>query len=444
MPEVPPRPALTRSQTMRSPVTRELEIGRRPSVLGRVGTSAEIEQVEQMVEAAALGPVPERRAVTKAELASARGILDEARTAHASGNEYDATRMQLERELAAAKSLTAGVEEELQRTKDDNKRLKVEFDELQKKFASADLACTKSLSQYAKLKREVEDIKAERDSLYKEIDYLLDEVDVLKENLTIQETNVDTLKKLSERLQEDIAKYKKRQEETADKHRLAILRMETELAKDVDELNKEYEAKEAQLRAMIKESETTRKQEVQDWINRQSRLERAAKEEVKAKNDELQKLRTKIDQLLREQIHTMRDRVKENMAPLEKQSAMPTRSGSADGARPPLDLKAYTSKVMTEISEGKKILSLDLLAKGDDFHSPVYWKGNGPVHAGDISSLDLGVKLSVDNSALLPIPKASRPSTFTSMKHNQEHLWVFGTTHGAEVAVTLRIIPPRQ
>eukprot|EP01064_Diplonema_japonicum_P026785 TRINITY_DN3835_c0_g2_i3.p1 TRINITY_DN3835_c0_g2~~TRINITY_DN3835_c0_g2_i3.p1 ORF type:complete len:107 (+),score=6.30 TRINITY_DN3835_c0_g2_i3:39-359(+) len=67
-------PGLPRSHTMRSPITRDLEIGRRPS--NRPGVSLDIEQVDKMIDRAALGPVPERRAVTKTEFSAAKTVIE--------------------------------------------------------------------------------------------------------------------------------------------------------------------------------------------------------------------------------------------------------------------------------------------------------------------------------------------------------------------------------
>ena len=319
------------------------------------------------------------------------------------------------------------------------------------------------------MKKEVEEARHERDSLTQEMDYLLDEIDMLKENLGIQETNVETLKRLAERLQEDIAKYKKRQEETAEKHRIAVLRMEAELAKDVDELRKEYEAKEGELRAMIRQSEALRKQADQEWDSRADRLE-------KAKNDELQKLRSKIELLLREEIDSMRDRVRQSEGGDGAAGAGAAAASGAAGRRPggaaavsehrggggggggggsgrasrragaPLDLYAHTADVMTELSAGRSILSLEILAKGDEFRSPVYWRGGTPTHKGDLSSMDVGIRLSVDNNVLHGLPKTSssiKPYTSTGSLH-QEQQWAFKAINGAEVIVGMRILPPEK
>ncbi|KAJ9463210.1 hypothetical protein DIPPA_01492 [Diplonema papillatum] len=364
--------------------------------------------------------------------------------------DYAALKHELEKELAGAQDITASVGAELAKTREENRKLKADFEELQKKFTTTDLACTKSLTQFAKLKRECEDIKAERDSLYNEIDHLLDEIDVLKENLGTQETNVETLKKLAEKLQQDIVKYKKRQEETSEKHRIAVLRMESEMAKDVEELSKEYEGKEAELRAMIRQSESSRQQSDQEWISREARLERTVKEELKAKNEELHKLRSRIEQLLREQIDSMRTRVdgpRAHEKPRGSLTAGPAGTTTSTGVqkrslRPAADVNQQTVDALNSVSAGKKILSLEVLAKSDDFRSPVYWKGKQPVHLSDPSIMHVGVKLSIDNAVLQTIPRAARPSLSTTLRTGQDQQWIFGTPGGGEVSIALRLIPP--
>ena len=410
-------------------------------------TTHDIQLVQRQLTEAAVGPPPDQRAVTKEEYASGLQIMKEAQTACRDANEYKAASEELNRELSIAQNLTRNTEDELAKVKDENHKMRSEYDDLQKKFTATDIACTKSLSQFSKLKREVEDIKSERDALYSEMDYLLDEIDVLKTNLTIQETNVDTLKRLSERLQEDIAKYKKRQEETAEKHRIAVLRMETELAKDVDELKKEYEAKEGELRGLLNKSESIRQQADQEWSSREARLERSATEEVKAKNKELQKLRLQIEQLLREQIDSMRDRVKDKSS--NEATTVPGRpsgGGARSSRKAPLDLYEHTADVMAEVSAGKSILSLEVLAKGDEFRSPVYWHGGTPTHIADLGSMDVGVRLSVDSSVLHAQPQQNSQSVVpyrSTLRLNQEQQWAFKTENNVEVVVGLRILPPR-
>eukprot|EP00755_Sulcionema_specki_P032898 Sspe_Gene.99694::Locus_73425_Transcript_5_10_Confidence_0.154_Length_1411::g.99694::m.99694 len=391
-------------------------------------------QVESKLDEAAVGPPPERRAVTKTEYAEAKKVIQEAKETYLDGMDYEAARQQYEKELQAAASLTAGAESELAKVREENKKLRTEIEELQKKHNAADQACNRSLTQLAKLKREVDDHKAEKTSLQREIDHLLNEIDILKQNLGIQESNVSTLKALSEKLQEDILRYRKRQDEISERHRLAILRMEMEITKDVEELNEEYSAKEAKLQKMIQESEELRRRAEQEWADREARLERLAKEEVKAKNDELQKLRLKIEQLLREQIDSVRDRVKKQSQPATPAKLVqPHRTAAA----PPKDLNIQTAEVLNSISSGKRILSLAIVTKSGDHRPPVQWRKGMPAHLSDLNSLGLAVQLSVDQSALHLIPRASRTS-LSSTTQGEE--WRFATNFGTELVVGIRFV----
>ena len=407
----------------------------------------DIVQAEKQLETAAMKPTLDRRAVTKQEYSAGLKIIEEAKELCYDGNAYQRKTDQLGADLKTLKELDSDADQELKKIKLENVKLRQDAEELQTKYKKAETSCTQSLSQFAILKREIDDMRLEKEGLQKEIDYLVDEIEVLNENLYIQEMNVDTLKNVSTKLQEDIQKYKKQQEVTAEKHRLAVLRMESEIAKDVEELNKEYEQKESELRNLLRQSEHLRQQAEREWLNREARLERSAKEEVAAKNDELQKLRTRIEQLLREQIDTMRSRVLDQQKEGTASNPLPGKS-TKRLSKVPVDLCQLTQSVLADHSSGKKILSLELSATGDEFRSPAYWQGSKPVHIGDNSSVDIGVKLCADNTSLLTLPAASRnPDAALSMStrldmQNQERTWRFGTAHGAELVLGLQIIPP--
>eukprot|EP01060_Flectonema_neradi_P008728 TRINITY_DN16235_c0_g1_i1.p1 TRINITY_DN16235_c0_g1~~TRINITY_DN16235_c0_g1_i1.p1 ORF type:complete len:446 (+),score=105.20 TRINITY_DN16235_c0_g1_i1:74-1411(+) len=435
-----PRASISRLSFSRQGSTLETPRNRGP-------LNPDILQAEKQLVAAAMKPSMERRAVTKQEYAGGLRIIEEAKEICYEGNAYQSTKEQLETDLKTINEIDKNAEQELLKIKAENTKLRLDAEELQAKYKRSELSCTQSLSQFAILKREVDDMRTEKEALQKEIDYLLDEIDVLNENLSIQEMNVDTLKNVSTKLQEDIQKYKKQQEVTAEKHRLAVLRMESEIAKDVEELNREYEQKESELRGLLRQSEHLRQQAEREWLNREARLERSAKEEVAAKNDELQKLRTRIEQLLREQIDTMRSRVLDQQQEGTASAKKPRdKTGSKRSQKVPVDLCQLTQTVLADHSSGKKILSLELSASGDEFRSPAYWQGNKPVHIGDTSSVDIGVRIRADNTSLLTLPAASRDpdvtlSTNLNMQ-NQQRTWRFGTAHGAELVLGLEIIPP--
>eukprot|EP01065_Artemidia_motanka_P018984 TRINITY_DN22399_c0_g1_i1.p1 TRINITY_DN22399_c0_g1~~TRINITY_DN22399_c0_g1_i1.p1 ORF type:complete len:525 (+),score=240.66 TRINITY_DN22399_c0_g1_i1:61-1635(+) len=432
------------------------------------GTNQDLElsilAVEAKLEQSATRPPLERRAVTKQELADGRAIMNEARALHVSGKEYEADRKQLEKEYVAARTLVADVEAQRETVMEDNKKLKTDILALQDKLKDAEGELATRRRLVVVQERRCKDLQAEKTALEKEIEKLLEEVDVLKDNLGIQETNVDRLKELAERLQEDIAKAQKRQEEMQEQHRLQILVMESEIAKDVDELNEEYSHKEEELRRLLRESADMRQKAEQDWAEREARLAKMAKEEVRAKNDELQNLRAKIEVLLREQIDTMRTRVRQQSEPHAALAKARTPQSTAAArvsdrvrrqqqGRAPRDLAVHTHEVLGELSAGRKILTLALSSRSGDFHPPVSWAGSGPVHHGDVSAEDVAVQVSVDQRVLRPIPTSARPDTthlsaalrssgLARGAQAQADEWRFATPMGTEIVVGVTLLPP--
>lgn len=408
--------------------------------------------VEGRLEAAATGPPPEHRAVTKAELSSARCITGEALQAHLDGKEYEAATRQLDKEFAAAAALREDVEKQRQVLEEANQKLKADILQKDKDMQKRNEEQVKFVKTIHRYQRTEKNLQEEKQTLDTVIERLVEEIDVLKDNLAIQETNVDRLKELAERLQEDIARAQKRQEETQEKHRLAILRMETEIAKDVDELNAEYSAKEAELRRMLDKSQDLRQKAEQEWAERESRMAKIAKEEVRAKNEELQKLRAKIEVLLREQIDAMRDRVRHQ--PHGDSAAAKVTAGGAQGrparraGRAPRDLAVHTHEVLSEVAAGRRILSVSLSCRAGDFRQPVSWQGKGPRHHCDVMAEDIAVQLAVDKRVLHPVPDAARRGTSSGLSAllrdvgGQGEEWRFATPHGTELVVAVRLLPP--
>eukprot|EP01063_Lacrimia_lanifica_P041418 TRINITY_DN9660_c0_g1_i2.p1 TRINITY_DN9660_c0_g1~~TRINITY_DN9660_c0_g1_i2.p1 ORF type:complete len:429 (+),score=201.32 TRINITY_DN9660_c0_g1_i2:30-1316(+) len=331
-------------------------------------------------------------------------------------------------ELAAVRDALVKTEEENRRLQEENKKFKSERDDYFSKLQT-------KIAQFTKLQHESKEIEQERDSLKSEIDFLLDEIDLLKENARIQDTNVETLKKVGEKLQEDIAKYKRKQDDIVREHHLQMLRMEAELMKDTEELTREFEEKNADLRQKVKDMKKEKNAKEAE-LEKDGNAQMAHMEVFKqAKAEEISKLRKKIEQLQREQIDAMRDRMK------TKEQHDP--SGDVPAARrktdkkPPADLTVHTANVMSEISAGKKILSLEVISKRDDFRPAVSWQGNAPKHAADIASMDVGVQLAVDNAVLHPVPSAK----YRHLPHpaQNEREWYFGTSNGAVMALALRM-----
>eukprot|EP01063_Lacrimia_lanifica_P033686 TRINITY_DN6065_c0_g1_i1.p1 TRINITY_DN6065_c0_g1~~TRINITY_DN6065_c0_g1_i1.p1 ORF type:complete len:445 (+),score=160.27 TRINITY_DN6065_c0_g1_i1:64-1335(+) len=377
-----------------------------------------------------MAPPTQQRAVTKDEYAAALALCDDAARVCLQGREYREAKHELEAELGIAHRLVTHHEDEVERVEAENEKLRGMYEAVKARLASTDLAATGQSAEHMSAKRKVEDLKATRDALAKEA-VMLSDTKTLLRSVRSEEDQVAALKRKSAALQEEIGKYRKMEADIEKEHRAHTTLMEADVASQLAELTAEFEDKKASLEKTLAESKRLRQEAEDEWANREAEMEKSAKAEAEAKDKELTLLRNRIEKLLRCQIAAMRERA----------SPERRKRGAKRPAKPPSDLVVHTANVMTEISAGKKILSLEILSKGDAFRSPAYWQRDAPTHAGDLASMDVGVKLSVDREILRPVP-LSKFQTYASSIEQQEQLWCFTSQQGAEVVVGLRALAP--
>eukprot|EP00759_Apiculatamorpha_spiralis_P045429 PhF_6_TR42179/c0_g1_i1/m.63783 len=405
--------------------------------------------VEMELTLAAAGPPANHRAVAQEEL---NDSLDDRRDAHAAflrAATYKKECEDLIEQLGVLRALCADKEKQAQQLKQENDTLDMKANEIAEKYTNLEKDLLHAKEEQMLSNDIVHSLRSEKNALENEREMLSHRSGVLEQNLKIQDTNIRTLKNLAVNLTSEIETYKTKIDALTREHRLAELKLQESFEKETSTLRADCDSKLNALRKLLDESEEMRQRTAAEWRERELRLEQKMHNELRAKDGEVIELRKRMEELMRQQIETMKGRLDGTIQSGNTTNGFPQHqpvsnamARAARGSQPVRDLRRETEEVFRDLYFGQRVLSLHVTSSAKEDGAAVSWDGRGPRHHFDPKGRSLKVRLNADPAELSLAPDAVQDVSFVAGEGaERKYDWKFFTKTGAQLNLTLEVVP---